>query len=166
MIRQAIVTISAAIALSGCSYLGIEGLDDPFQPDLMETARADPSLATFVAAVDAAGLTGTLEGLGPITVFAPNNAAFDGLPAGTMDQLMEPQNLSRLRQIVEFHIVAQALPARTLTGQTTEATSVEGGTLDIDGTGAAVKVDRGTVISADIGASNGTIHIIDAVLIP
>lgn len=118
-----------------------------------------------MAAVSAAGLVDTLKGDGPFTVFAPTNAAFAALPAGTVDTLLLPENKDQLISILTYHVVPGAVTSDQLAGQRLSVETVQGSTVHVDGTD-GVTVDGANVIAADIIASNGVIHVIDAVILP
>lgn len=130
---------------------------------IVDVASANPDFSTLVAAVDAAGLVETLSGEGPFTVFAPTNEAFEALPAGVLDALLLPENKDTLTSILTYHV----LPAEVMSADVTagEVATVEGTTVDIT-TDGGVKVNGATVVTADVDASNGVIHAIDAVLVP
>ena len=130
--------------------------------DIVDTAVAAGSFTTLVAAVKAAGLVDTLKGPGPFTVFAPTDDAFAKLPAGTVESLL--QDVPKLTQILTYHVVPGAVMSSDITGPM-NPTTVEGSTLKIDPTN-GVKVNDATVVTPDIKADNGVIHVIDAVLIP
>jgi len=115
--------------------------------------------------VQAAGLVDTLKGEGPFTVFAPTDEAFAKLPAGTVDDLLKPENREKLAAILTYHVVPGKIMSGDITGKTTAVTSVQGGSLDVDAT-SGVKVNDATVVTADIEADNGVIHVIDTVLLP
>lgn len=134
--------------------------------DIVDTAIAAGSFKTLVAAVQAAGLVDTLKGKGPFTVFAPTDAAFAALPAGTVEMLLKPENKAKLVSILTYHVVPGKVTSADLTGKKLSPKTVEGQTLAIDATGATVKVNQATVTKADIAADNGEIHVIDAVLMP
>ncbi len=134
-------------------------------PDIVDTAVAAGSFTTLVAAVQAAGLVDTLKGPGPFTVFAPTDDAFAALPAGTVETLLQPENLDTLRSILTYHVVAGNFPAASLLGTRGSLTSVQGQGLHIDGRD-GVRVENATVITPDVFASNGVIHVIDAVMLP
>ncbi len=135
-------------------------------PDIVDTAVANGNFKTLVAAVTAAGLADTLKGPGPFTVFAPTDAAFAALPAGTVETLLKPENKAKLVAILTYHVVPGKVMAADVAGKKTEAKTVEGQSVAIDATGGAVHVNKATVTAADVGASNGVIHVIDKVLIP
>jgi uncharacterized surface protein with fasciclin (FAS1) repeats len=136
-----------------------------YAADIVDTAVAAGNFKTLVAAVQAAGLVDTLKGTGPFTVFAPTDEAFAKLPAGTVDDLLKPENKDKLVAILTYHVVPGKVMAADVTGKKTMAKSVQGGEITVDGTN-GVKVDSATVVQADIAASNGVIHVIDAVIMP
>ena len=135
------------------------------QPDIVDTAISAGSFNTLVAAVQAAGLVETLKGPGPFTVFAPTDAAFAALPAGTVEDLLRPENRDQLTSILTYHVVSGKVLSSDLAGQQLAASTVQGTTVAIDGT-SGVSVNNANVVTADIGTSNGVIHVIDTVLIP
>ena len=130
--------------------------------DIVYTASSNGSFTTLVAAVKAAGLDDTLKGPGPFTVFAPTDEAFKKLPAGTVENLLKPENKAQLTKILTYHVVPGKVMAADIKGKTTNAKTVEGSNLAIDATGSAVKA----VSAADVTASNGVIHVIDTVVMP
>jgi uncharacterized surface protein with fasciclin (FAS1) repeats len=134
--------------------------------NIVETAQAAGNFETLVAAIRAAELEETLTGDGPFTVFAPTDAAFQALPAGTLDELLMPENRERLRSVLTYHVIEDELRAEDLLGEETTVETVEGSELTVDATGAMVMVNDATVTQPDIEASNGVIHAIDSVLIP
>jgi len=134
--------------------------------DIVATAISAGSFKTLVAAVQAAGLVDTLKGPGPFTVFAPTDAAFAALPAGTVETLLKPENKARLVAVLTYHVVPGKIMSKDLAGKISNPKTVEGQTLAVDGTGATVKVNQATVTKADIVADNGVIHVIDTVLLP
>lgn len=133
--------------------------------NIVATAESAGQFKTLAAALKAAGLVETLEGKGPFTVFAPTDAAFAKLPAGTVDNLLKPENLGKLKSILTYHVVAGNLKAARVAKMKTVKT-LNGESLTISGGGVPVKVNDATVITTDIAASNGTIHVIDTVLMP
>jgi uncharacterized surface protein with fasciclin (FAS1) repeats len=135
------------------------------KPTIVEIAVGNPDFSTLVAALKAAGLVEALSGEGPFTVFAPTNEAFAQLPAGTLDTLLLPENKDKLVAILTYHVVPGAVMAADVV-TLTEATSLEGDTIAITATDAGVKVDSANVTATDIKASNGVIHVIDAVILP
>ncbi|MEL6681979.1 MAG: fasciclin domain-containing protein [Pseudomonadota bacterium] len=135
------------------------------EPDIVDIAASNGNFNTLVAAVTAAGLVETLKGDGPFTVFAPTDAAFAKLPAGTVDSLLLPENKDQLTAILTYHVVPGAVTSDQLAGQRLSVATVNGEEVHIDGTD-GVTVDDATVTTADIIASNGVIHVIDSVLLP
>ena len=136
-----------------------------YAADIVDTAIAAGNFKTLVAAVQAAGLVDTLKGTGPFTVFAPTDEAFAKLPAGTVDDLLKPENKDKLVAILTYHVVPGKVMAADVAGKQTMAKSVQGGEITVNGTD-GVMVDGAKVIQADIVASNGVIHVIDAVIMP
>jgi uncharacterized surface protein with fasciclin (FAS1) repeats len=134
--------------------------------DIVDTAVAAGSFKTLVAAVQAAGLTETLKGPGPFTVFAPTDDAFAALPAGTVESLLKPENKPKLIVILTYHVIPGKVLASDIAGKKVMPKTVEGQTLDINATGKTVTVNDATVIKADVIADNGVIHVIDKVLMP
>ncbi len=135
------------------------------EPDIIDIAAGNDQFSTLVAAVTAAGLVDTLKGDGPFTVFAPTNAAFEALPAGTVEDLLKPENKDKLIAILTYHVVPGAVTSDQLAGQRMDVATVQGQTVHIDGR-SGVKVNSSKVTTADIIASNGVIHVIDKVLLP
>jgi uncharacterized surface protein with fasciclin (FAS1) repeats len=132
--------------------------------DIVDTAVAAGSFKTLVAAVKAAELVDTLKGVGPFTVFAPTDAAFDQLPAGIIQDLLKPESKSKLQGILTYHVVAGKVLAADVV-KLKLAKTVQGQDLRID-TKDGVKVDAANVVKTDIQCSNGVIHVIDAVVLP
>ncbi|NDV62737.1 fasciclin domain-containing protein [Puniceicoccales bacterium CK1056] len=133
--------------------------------DIVETAVAAGSFNTLAAALQAAGLVDTLKGEGPFTVFAPTDEAFAKLPAGTVEDLLKPENKDKLVAVLTYHVVAGKVKAKDVV-ELTSATSVQGSDIDIKVMGGSVYVDNAKVIKTDIKASNGVIHVIDSVILP
>ena len=133
--------------------------------NIVETAVSNGSFNTLVAAVKAAGLVETLSGAGPFTVFAPVDAAFDALPAGTVDTLVKPESKDKLTGILTYHVVAGKVMSSDLTDGMT-ATTVNGQTITIRLTDGKVMVNDAEVIIADVDTDNGVVHAINAVLMP
>jgi uncharacterized surface protein with fasciclin (FAS1) repeats len=145
--------------------------------DIIDNAVNSKDHTTLVTAVKAAGLVETLKGPGPFTVFAPTNAAFDKLPAGTVDTLVKPENKATLTKVLTYHVVAGKMDSKTIAkaikegmGKATLKT-VSGGTLTawMDGKALKLKDEKGgesTVVIADVYQSNGVIHSVDGVLMP
>lgn len=133
--------------------------------DIVEIAASAGSFNTLIAAVQAAGLVDALKAEGPYTVFAPTDEAFAKLPAGTVESLLEPANLDQLKAILTYHVVAGAVGSSAVTDGLSAAT-LQGQNLSFQVADGRVKVDSATVVTADIEASNGVIHVIDTVLLP
>ena len=130
---------------------------------VVDVAAANADFTTLVAAIKAAGLAETLSGPGPFTVFAPTNEAFAALPAGLVDKLLKPENKAVLAKILTYHVLASKVMAADV--KDGKVATVEGGTITID-TMNGVKVNDAKVVTTDIAASNGVIHVIDKVLVP
>ncbi|MFK7955475.1 MAG: fasciclin domain-containing protein [Lysobacterales bacterium] len=133
--------------------------------DIVDTAVAAGQFNTLAQALTAAGLVDVLKGDGPFTVFAPTDAAFAALPAGTVENLLKPENLDQLKAVLTYHVVAGKVMAADVVGLS-EAATVQGSNVDITVEGSSVKVNQANVTATDIGASNGVIHVIDAVILP
>jgi uncharacterized surface protein with fasciclin (FAS1) repeats len=133
--------------------------------DIVDTAVAAGNFTTLVTAVKAAGLVDTLKGKGPFTVFAPNDAAFAKLPAGTIETLLKPENKSKLVAILTYHVLPGKVMSKDIAGKKIMVKTVEGTELSIDATN-GVSVDNSKVVKADIETSNGVIHVIDTVVLP
>ena len=157
------VAAGALAALAACAQ------EEP-TPDIVDIAAGNEDFSTLVAAVTAAGLVDTLKGDGPFTVFAPTNAAFAALPAGTVESLLEPENIDTLTDILTYHVVPGAVTSDQIIGQRLSVAAVNGDSLDVNGLGGkfgpGVTVNGANVTTADIIASNGVIHVIDKVLLP
>ncbi len=134
--------------------------------DIVDTAVAAGSFNTLVAAVQAADLVGVLKSDGPFTVFAPTDAAFAKLPAGTVEMLLKPENKAKLTAILTYHVVAGKVLSKDLAGKKMDAATVQGQTIAVDATGGSVMINNATVVTADIMAENGVIHVIDTVIMP
>ena len=137
-----------------------------YAADIVETAAGAGSFDTLVSAVQAADLVEVLKGEGPFTVFAPTDEAFAKLPAGTVENLLRPENKEQLVALLTYHVVPGKTMSSELAGKELHATTVQGSPVEIDATGDGVMVDDATVVQADIEADNGVIHVIDAVIMP
>ncbi|MGE5359887.1 MAG: fasciclin domain-containing protein [Bacteroidales bacterium] len=133
--------------------------------DIVDTAVAAGSFKTLAAALQAAGLVETLKGQGPFTVFAPTDEAFAKLPAGTVEELLKPENKAKLQRILTYHVVAGKVTAADV-AKLDSAKAASGDTIKIAVKDGSVMVDNAKVIKADIAASNGVIHVIDSVILP
>jgi uncharacterized surface protein with fasciclin (FAS1) repeats len=180
--RTAAAAIAAALVLSACSTDTEEPAADepapvaePAEPavdeddeaaelgTIVDIALVTPGFATLVAAAEAAGLVETLAGEGPFTVFAPTDAAFAALPEGLLEKLLLPENVDVLIAILTYHVVPATVLAADVTAG--EVATVQGDSLTF-ATEGGVTVDGAKVLSADVLASNGVIHVIDTVLVP
>ena len=161
------VALIAALTLSACSSDSEETMDTAAEETTVGTivdgASADGGFATLVAAVTAAELVETLSGAGPFTVFAPTDDAFAALPAGVLDALLLPENKEILVKILTYHVVSGMVMAADITDG--DVATVEGSNVMLVTT-SGVKVNDANVVSADVPASNGVIHAIDAVILP
>ena len=133
------------------------------QKNIVQNAVNSQDHTTLVAAVKAAGLVDTLQGKGPFTVFAPVNAAFDALPAGTVETLLKPENKAMLTKVLTYHVVPGKVMAKDV--KAGKVPTVEGASLTV-ATQGGVSVDQAKVIKTDIVADNGVIHVVDRVLMP
>jgi uncharacterized surface protein with fasciclin (FAS1) repeats len=135
--------------------------------DIVDTAVGAGSFNTLVAAVQAAGLEATLRGAGPFTVFAPTDAAFAALPAGTVEDLLKPENKDKLVAILTYHVLPAEVMSSAVAGKTVEPATVQGATVKVvGGADGTVMVNDAKVVTADVDASNGVIHVIDKVIMP
>jgi uncharacterized surface protein with fasciclin (FAS1) repeats len=158
MIRHTLIAALAAIPLAF-------GAVSAKAADIVDTAVSAGNFETLVAAVKAAGLVETLKGEGPFTVFAPTDEAFAKLPAGTVEDLLKPENKDKLIGILTYHVVPGKVMSGDIAGKKEMVETVQGGKLSVDATN-GVKVDEAMVTTADIETSNGVIHVIDAVVLP
>jgi uncharacterized surface protein with fasciclin (FAS1) repeats len=133
--------------------------------NIVDTAVTAGSFTTLAKALTAADLVSTLEGSGPFTVFAPTDEAFAKLPAGTLDNLLRPENKAMLRRVLTYHVVAGKVMAADVV-KVSSATAASGDTLSITVSGGTVMVGKARVVKTDIVASNGVIHVVDTVLLP
>jgi uncharacterized surface protein with fasciclin (FAS1) repeats len=177
--------ISAALLVAACS--SDDNTDSAASPQAVQTesmapeaadtssmtiaeiAASNPDFSTLMTAVSAAGLGETLAGEGPFTVFAPTNDAFAALPAGTVEKLLKPANKDQLAAILTYHVVPATVMAADVTSG--EVKTVNGATFDVKADDMGVTITDGqgntaNVVQTDIVASNGVIHVIDAVLLP
>ena len=132
--------------------------------DIVAVASSAGNFKTLVTALKAAGLVETLQGKGPFTVFAPTDNAFAKLPAGTLEDLLKPQNKEKLVAILTYHVVPGKVMAADV--KTMKAKTVNGKELSIKVTDGKVMVDNANVVKTDVAASNGVIHVIDTVVMP
>jgi transforming growth factor-beta-induced protein len=154
-----IVSKLAALALP--LFLSLGGLR---AADIVDTAVSAGSFNTLVAAVKAAGLVGALKGPGPLTVFAPTDEAFAKLPAGTVENLLKPENKAKLQAVLTYHVVKGKVMAADA-AKLTSAPTLQGSAIAIKAD-KGVKINNANVVKADIVTDNGVIHVIDAVILP
>ena len=161
------VALIAALTLSACSSDSEETMDTAAEETtvgtIVDVASGAGNFNTLVAAVTAADLVETLSGTGPFTVFAPTDEAFAALPAGVLDALLLPENKEILVKILTYHVVSGIVMAADITDG--DVATVEGSNVMLVTT-SGVKVNDANVVSADVPASNGVIHAIDAVILP
>ena len=173
----ALAATLSAIAVTASAQVTVGGAPMYADKDIIDNAVNSKDHTTLVAAVKAAGLVQTLKGPGPFTVFAPTNAAFAALPAGTVDTLLKPENKATLTKVLTYHVVAGKMDAASLTkaidagGGKATLTTVSGGMLWASkSAGAIVITDESGgmahVTIADVIQSNGVIHVVDKVLLP
>lgn len=156
MIRRTFLALTAATAFAMPAFAQ--------DMDIVDTAVANGSFNTLAAALTAAGLVETLKGEGPFTVFAPTDAAFAALPAGTVEDLLKPENKDKLVSILTYHVVPGKVMSTDLTEGMTAA-SVQGANVTITLEGGP-KVNGAVISAPDVAASNGVIHVIDSVILP
>jgi uncharacterized surface protein with fasciclin (FAS1) repeats len=163
------VTVFAATAAAIVAVVVAVVLGSTFarasKQDIVDTAVAAGQFKTLAKALDAAGLVATLKGSGPFTVFAPTDAAFAKLPAGTLQNLLKPENKAKLTAILTYHVVPGAVTAEQVT-KLSEAKTVNGAVLKVSLRDGKVMINDADVVKPDIETSNGVIHVIDAVLLP
>jgi transforming growth factor-beta-induced protein len=164
--------LAAAVIATGIGSLALAGpraaraAETAVAPkDIVDTAVAAGSFKTLATALTAAGLVDTLKGTGPFTVFAPTDEAFAKLPAGTVESLLKPENKEQLVKILTYHVVAGKVMAADVT-KLQSAKTVQGDSLTVKVNDGKVFVDKAQVVKTDIVASNGVIHVIDAVVLP
>ncbi|MGR5346147.1 fasciclin domain-containing protein [Vibrio mediterranei] len=160
--------ISRSIAFVAACLLSLSVFADHHkmgEKDIVDVAVDNGSFTTLVAAIQAAGLVDTLKGEGPFTVFAPTDDAFAKLPEGTLESLLKPENKDQLVAILTYHVVSGKVMAADVMGLD-KATTVQGQDIMISQQDGNVMVDGAAVVATDVMASNGVIHVIDAVIIP
>ena len=158
MFRRTLLTLTAATMIAG------PALSASHSKDIVDTAADAGSFTTLLAAAEAAGLVETLKGDGPFTVFAPTDDAFAARPEGTVDTLLMPENKDQLTAILTYHVV----PGKVMSTDLSDgmmAETVQGQEITVS-LGDGVMIDDATVVTPDIEASNGVIHVIDSVIMP
>ena len=165
------VAVAGILAFTSTSWAGHCGGDHNHdtaveaKPTIAEVAAGNDDFSTLVAALQAADLVDVLAGEGPYTVFAPTNEAFAALPAGTVENLLKPENKDQLIAVLTYHVVPGAVYAADVT-KLDSATTVQGDSVQIAAKMGKVKIDNALVVATDIEASNGVIHVIDSVILP
>lgn len=160
MKKLLITSITAATAL----LISATASEKHEKKSIVEIAAGNEDFSTLVAAVKAAGLAETLSGEGPFTVFAPTNEAFAKLPDGALDELLKPENKDALADVLTYHVVSGKVMAADV--KPMDAETVNGAEAKVTVDGDTVQIDDATVVKTDIEASNGVIHVIDAVIMP
>ena len=161
-LRAGVAALSLSLIASTSALAG--GSKMPTK-DIVDTAVSAGSFKTLTTALAAAGLVETLKGKGPFTVFAPTDEAFAKLPAGTVESLLKPANKQKLTAILTYHVVAGNVKAADVV-KLSSAKTLNGKLITIKTVGGKVLINGATVVKADIAATNGTIHVIDTVLMP
>ncbi len=164
--RAAFLAVLGLALLAGPAVA--QGYGDDEQPDIVDTAVEADDFNTLAQALEAAGLVEALKGEGPFTVFAPTDAAFDALPDGQLESLLQPENREQLQAILQYHVVEGKAMASDVTSMSA-APTLEGRSVQIqvdDGTVRLMGQNSASVVQTDIEASNGVIHVIDSVLLP
>lgn len=171
--KFAAIAVASVLMLSACgsddsssdtTVPAVDTTEMTMEPGtVVSVAQGNEDFSTLVAALTAADLVDALSGEGPFTVFAPTNAAFAALPAGLLDKLLLPENKDVLTKILTYHVVPAKVMAEDVTAG--DVTTVEGSTFAITTEG-GVKVNTANVTATDVAASNGVIHVIDAVIVP
>jgi uncharacterized surface protein with fasciclin (FAS1) repeats len=158
-----VLSIALVLVVAACG--GDDDSSDETTVDIVDTAVAAGEFTTLASLLESAGLVDTLKGDGPFTVFAPTDDAFAALPAETLESLQQPENADQLEAILLYHVAEGDVVSSDLSdGQ--EVTTVQGDALAIGVSDEGVTVNDANVVQADVEASNGVIHIIDAVLVP
>lgn len=159
MLRRTLLATATALFIAPAAFAG------SVVKNIVDTAAAAGSFNTLIAAAKAAGLVDVLKSDGPFTVFAPTDEAFAALPEGTVEMLLKPENKEKLAQILTYHVVPAKVMAADIAGKKAMVKTVEGSKATVDAR-SGVKIDGAKVVATDIEASNGVIHVIDAVIMP
>jgi len=158
--KKTLMSLALTLGMASSAFAG--GM---MKKDIVDTAVGAGQFNTLVAAVQAAGLVDDLKGDGPLTVFAPTDEAFAALPEGTVEELLKPENKDKLVDILTYHVLPGAVMASDVNAKKLDVEMLNGDTATVTGWD-GVKIDGATVVSADIVASNGVIHVIDQVILP
>jgi len=162
-VKRSLVACVATLGLAAAANAGHHS--STTKDDIVDVAVSAGQFETLAAALEAAGLVGTLKGDGPFTVFAPTDDAFSKLPKGTVEDLLKPENRDKLVAILTYHVVPGKVYASDVV-KLDSAETVNGARVGIKVANGTVNIDSATVIKADIAASNGVIHVIDTVILP
>ncbi len=166
-----VLSSSSVVALAGDSHAKPSSCgmkqEHAAQKDIVDTALSNPDFSTLVTALKAAGLVNALKANSQFTVFAPTNEAFAKLPEGTLEDLLKPENKEKLKSILTYHVLSGNVPSQAITSKKAKVNTLQGSAVAVmrDKSG-AVKVNNATVIMPDVKTSNGTIHVIDTVILP
>lgn len=167
MLRRSFLAFAAVSALvAGCAQVDlVKASDVKMSKDIVDTAASAGQFNTLVAAVKAADLVDALKGPGPFTVFAPTDAAFAALPAGTVESLLMPENKAKLVNILTYHVLPGKVEAKDIAGKRLTVKMLNGSHAHINAAH-GLKIDNANITATDIQTSNGVIHVIDAVILP
>jgi uncharacterized surface protein with fasciclin (FAS1) repeats len=157
--------LGVLVLFAGAAFVNAQSAAPGTTKDIVTTAVDNGSFKTLAAALNAAGLVDTLKGPGPFTVFAPTDAAFAKLPAGTVENLLKPENRDQLRRVLTYHVVSGKVGSSDVV-KLTSAKAVSGDSMRISTRDGSVMVNDAKVVTADVAASNGVIHVIDSVILP
>jgi uncharacterized surface protein with fasciclin (FAS1) repeats len=167
--KKFIKSMLVAVSVTALSFTALAGggyaKKSEAKPSIVSIAADNPDFSTLVAALKAADLVDALQGDGPFTVFAPTNEAFAKLPAGTVEDLLKPENKDQLVAVLTYHVVPGKVYAKDVVNLSS-ADSLQGDSIDIKTAMGKVMVDGATVVATDIAGSNGVIHVIDSVILP
>jgi uncharacterized surface protein with fasciclin (FAS1) repeats len=159
------MALAAAVLVAMAPFTDNTTSDEHNHHNIVEVASETDNLSTLVAAVQAAELVETLSGEGPFTVFAPTNEAFEALPDGTLESLLEPENRDMLVDILTYHVVSGEVMSGDLSdGMMAE--TVQGSQITVNISDGNVSINNANVVAADVEASNGVVHVIDSVIMP
>ncbi len=161
--KTKLISIAAVLSLAFTAFGSNHSVHHE-EKNIVEIASSAGSFNTLVAAVSAADLAGVLQGDGPFTVFAPTDEAFAKLPAGTVESLLKPENKDKLISILTYHVVSGKVMAADVAAGSVK--TVNGSSFDVSFAGSNVMIDKAQIVKTDIQASNGVIHVIDAVILP
>lgn len=159
------IALIVGLAVSTVALAGHHGMKKEATSDIVDVAVSAGQFNTLAAALGAADLVDTLKGEGPFTVFAPTDAAFERLPAGTVESLLKPENKDQLIAVLTYHVVPGKVTADDVV-KLDSATTVNGADIAIAVVDGGLRINDANVVMADIGASNGVIHVIDSVILP